>query len=363
MTRPRHGPPPPPKVPLRGTRGNRAERGPITNLPRRVIALSIVGVFVLLIVILAASLILPRWLNPTPSPALITALSPEPATPVSSPVTAELPTSILPTQTFMPTPTTFPLDLPTLQQYMLTLINADRRAQGLTELSWDTVAGTAGQRHAQEMAQFHYLSHWNLDGFGPDYRYSLAGGLDTVRENVFMYSTNGDAPASLNEWKALIQQAETAFMNSPHHRENLLAPEHTQTGIGIAYDPVQQWLAITQEFADHYVALQALPNRASLGDTITVSGHLLAGISDPVINLAYEPLPTPKTVDELNATGLYQPPTEAYQVVPITPDSQGRFSQPVPLNNGAGGLYHIRIGAQTSTGIFMIVADVVIAVQ
>jgi len=42
-----------------------------------------------------------------------------------------------------------------------------------------------GQRHSDEMAQFGYMSHWNMDGYGPEYRYSRAGGVDKAQENVY----------------------------------------------------------------------------------------------------------------------------------------------------------------------------------
>ncbi|MBN1139470.1 MAG: CAP domain-containing protein [Anaerolineae bacterium] len=245
---------------------------------------------------------------------------------------------------------------------MLTLINEERRANGLAELTWDGAAA-AGLAHAQDMARPGYLSHWNTEGYGPDHRYTLAGGLDAIRENVYMYGHSaGAGPTTPDEWADLIQQAQRTLMESPGHRDNILASEHTHIGISIAYDADAGRLRIAQEFVDRYVTLQSIPGRASLGDSITISGRISPGGSAPWLNLAYGPFPEPMGVAELNTTGTYSSSAETYQALPFTVEADGRFRQQIALDHGGQlGLYHIRIWVDVS-GISVLASDVIVEV-
>ena len=117
-----------------------------------------------------------------------------PPTPVSRttpPATLSSPTA---------TPFSSSLNLPTLQQTMLRLINRDRQSAGLPPVAWDNVAARAGQSHAEEMLAGNYMSHCNQAGYGPDHRYAFAGGLDAVFENVYSsyyrYSDGQGVPIS-----------------------------------------------------------------------------------------------------------------------------------------------------------------------
>jgi uncharacterized protein YkwD len=125
-----------------------------------------------------------------------------------------------------------------LQKAMLEFINRDRRANGLSPVEWDAAAASAGQQHAQEMADLGYVSHWNIDGYGPDYRYTQAEGLDVVFENVYRLVTrrSDGAAGTISDWRRAVEEAQAALMESEGHRANILAPEHTHVGIGIAYN-------------------------------------------------------------------------------------------------------------------------------
>jgi uncharacterized protein YkwD len=295
---------------------------------------------------------------PTISPTVLVSVVP---TELSTP-------SAIPS-TFTPSPTvdsqesvTVP-DIPTLQQFMLDLINDDRRSNGLSEVGWDDIAANAGLRHAQEMARYDYLSHWDLEGHGPDYRYSMVGGTNCVRENV--YISSGIAPVTLDDWKELIRQAEQALMESPGHRDNILSPEHTHVGIGIAYetDAAGGRLTIAQEFVNKYLTLQPVLHRVSLGSSLTLAGKLGSGLDNPYIDLAYESFPTPMSVEDLNNTDTYVSPAESYDGRPLDVDSSGRFSLDILLDNGGlSGIYHIRISGDTEFGRIM-VADIVVEVK
>jgi hypothetical protein len=248
---------------------------------------------------------------------------------------------------------------------MFSLINQDRQSKGLSILRWDDIASTAGLNHAREMTTFQYMSHWNLDGYGPDYRYTQARGVNISRENVYSYvHSPGGGPKSAQDWETIIQSAQKAFMESPGHRENILDAAHTHVGIGIAYDPIAGRLSIAQEFVDRYLIIQPMPVTAMLNQNVEVDGKLAEGLSNPVINLAYESLPASKSVDELNQTSTYSSPAQIYQVVPLNVDANGNFSSTISINNqNQPGLYHIYIGADDQYGMGRLILDFVIKVS
>jgi len=237
-------------------------------------------------------------------------------------------------------------DLAALQRLMLDLVNADRATEGLSPVQWDAFAAQVGQAHAEDMAANGYMSHWNLAGEGPDVRYGRAGGTDNVQENVYMYwyRLSDGRPAPIEDWETVVREAETTLMDSPGHRANILAPEHTHVGIGIAYNAATGDVRIAQEFLNRYVALERLPGQAHVGDTLTVRGQLLPGASNPLINLAYEPFPRPMTVHEVEARSTYQSPAEFFSAVQPEVDAHGRFSAQVTLDaGGRAGVYHVLI--------------------
>ncbi len=283
-----------------------------------------------------------------------------PETAVPSPTTAPL----LPTDTPPPMATPFVANSTVLQSFMHQLINQDRESHGLSALAWDLTAALAGTSHAREMSSSSYLSHWNKDGYGPDYRYTQKGGLDVVFENVYYYEHSpGAGPTSASDWQDIIREAQSKLMSSLGHQDNILAPEHTHVGVGIDYHLEKGRLSIAQEFVNRYVTLEPVPLGASLGETMTVQGRLLHGASAPLINLAYEAQPASMTAADLNETDTYQSPSEPYDSALPTVDSDGRFEQVITLNyEDQPGLYHVRVWVDTEFGQVLAV-DVVITVR
>ena len=250
-----------------------------------------------------------------------------------------------------------------LLNYFLELINAARRENGVTSVVWDDFAAQVGQAHAQEMAVNQYMSHWNLMGYGPDVRYSLAGGRDYVMENVYSYWQRYDngTPVSVDNWQELVDEAHTALMNSPGHRANILMPEHTHVGIGIAYDAAKGEFRMAQEFVNRYVELEALPSVAKPGQVISVKGQLSPGSTQPLINLAFEPEPQPMSIAYLNTTKTYTSSAKFVEAYNVQSQLDNSFQVDVTLGTQPG-LYHIRIWVQTQ-GLNPQVVDWIIRVQ
>jgi len=254
-------------------------------------------------------------------------------------------------------------DVPALRRLMLELINQERRQRGLSQLAWDDTAAVVGYEQAHEMARLGYMNHWNTKGYGPDYRYTLAGGLDSVRENVYLYQhSQGGGPQSAADWETFVRDAHQALMASPRHRDNILAPAHTHVGIGMAYRSEEGRFAVAQAFVGRYLTLTPLPRRISVGETVLVSGALRPNLTGPFVELAYQPLPQARSVTDLRQHG-YDPDIDTCLLVPLLVDDEGRFSGRVTLDwEGRPGLYHVRIWGDADVGQ-VLAADVVVEVR
>ncbi|HUM67672.1 MAG TPA: CAP domain-containing protein [Chloroflexota bacterium] len=159
----------------------------------------------------------------------------------------------------------------------------------------------------------------------------------------------------------VIQNAHTGLMNSPGHRANILDPAHTHVGIGMAYNADTGQFRLAQGFTNQYGRLSSpLPLQAAPGDTIAVRGHLTGeSLSNPLLNLAYEPLPTPMNREILNRTSTY---TSAATSL-TTRQVDLTFDETVTLdNNGQAGFYHIRLFVDVA-GEQALVIDHVILVR
>jgi uncharacterized protein YkwD len=130
---------------------------------------------------------------------------------------------------------------------MWKLINRDRSdvtCQDETKgragtLQWDARLAAVARAHSEEMASKGFFGHAAIDGSMPGVRISRAG---------IQWRASGENIAKFPD----ISEAETAFMNEPkfqpNHRANILNPDFTHVGVGIARGP-DGMLYITQEFA------------------------------------------------------------------------------------------------------------------
>lgn len=293
------------------------------------------------------------------------------ATPVATMPVAATPVATTPTPPALPggitrqavpdgvTPA--PYDPAALAGFMLDLINADRAAAGLAPVAWDDTAAAAAAAHAADMVAGDYFSHWNLAGLGPDHRYSAAGGDHAVMENLYAFSyTYADGRAApIEDWPELIRNAQLGLMESPGHRANILDPPHSHVGIGLAYDPATGRFRLAQEFTNQVATLSApLPAAARPGDTLRVAGAFgPAAVGNAILDLSFEPLPTPLTVDEVAARSTYASPAESVTTrgIPLTFDE-------TLLLPAAPGLYHVRLFVDLVDGQALVV-DHVVAVR
>lgn len=191
-----------------------------------------------------------------------------------------------------------------------------------------------------------YFSHWNHQGYGPDHRASLDAGIsDAVFENIHTYSLHFDdgRPVPILNWRQRILDGHLGLMASPGHRRNIMDPSHTHVGIGIAYAPEIGEMRLVQEFVNRYVELEPLPARLPVGSDVQISGRLLDGASNPLINVAYKAFPASMSVEQLAETGTYTSAAQFFSA-PLTAVDGDHFSTRAVLDHdGLAGLYHVWI--------------------
>jgi hypothetical protein len=106
------------------------------------------------------------------------------------------------------------------ERVLFDALNRERTAQALPALQWDEALASAAREHAIRMAQRNVLSH-QLPGEPPvQDRATQAGArFSLIAENIAV----APSPAVIH----------SSWMQSPHHRENMLDPELNVVGIAV----------------------------------------------------------------------------------------------------------------------------------
>ena len=219
------------------------------------------------------------------------------------------------------------LSIADAKQYMISLINKDRKSVGLKEVASDEIAERAGNLHSDEMAKQGYLSHWDRLGRKPDQRYCSVGGTGFVMENGHIefsgFSSDGEGEGGGGEFtldadakisKKTIEGIEAEFINeqppNDGHRRNILDPDHTKVGIGLSVakkgDSLR--LACVQEFVHDYGKVEISAESVNVGESFVVKGSLDPGLTLQSVDLFRDEFPKPMTLKELDETHSYGPP-------------------------------------------------------
>jgi uncharacterized protein YkwD len=186
-----------------------------------------------------------------------------------------------------------------LFQYMLDLINQDRQNAGLQSVV--LAYNAAAQKHAQDMLDHYFISHWGTDGLKPYMRYTLEGGVNYEQENSaysgFQITDNPENYPPLNAREEL-KGLEFAMMSevppNDGHRLNILNKIHTKVNLGIASDGKR--IALVQQFEGEYVEFTLPP--VLTGTLLSLSGRFTLGNINNVA-ISYDPTPQPLTTAEL----------------------------------------------------------------
>jgi uncharacterized protein YkwD len=125
------------------------------------------------------------------------------------------------------------------------LVNAERTKHGLQNLTWDASIAAVARGHSADMAEHSYFSHTSFDGSnltdrlyaGNVYYWNLSAEniLRSSRIKSYLVDRFGNIIDKTYEtWEELANGTVGGWMNSTHHRENILNGNLTHAGVGIA---------------------------------------------------------------------------------------------------------------------------------
>ena len=182
-----------------------------------------------------------------------------------------------------------------LVDYALTLINNDRQANGEENVTLSNI--NSAQIHADNLLEHSFLSHWDLNGYTPYMRYTLAGGEGAVSENcAWMYSSRVLDPKEALEdlqWNMMNDDADFDW----GHRHNILDSFHNRVSIGVSYNDTA--VCLVQDFEGAYVSWDTLTfsdSEVTMKGTMTeqnLSIHQVAIHYDNSVPLTVEQLMNP----------------------------------------------------------------------
>ena len=134
----------------------------------------------------------------------------------------------------------FAIALPSLASFqpgisshnVISVLNRDRKTYDLAPLNESAELTRAAQVKAQDILKKGYFAHVSPEGLLP---------WDFIRDQGFAYQFAGENLA-INYTNSL--ELENAFLNSPHHRENLLSPLFSQIGVAVVEGQYHGQLAV-----------------------------------------------------------------------------------------------------------------------
>jgi len=248
-------------------------------------------------------------------------------------------------------------DLPQVRQQLLDAVNHERSAAGLTRLELDNLACEIGNAHATDMARGKFLSHWGSDGRKAYQRYSFAGGIDFVEENV---SAADNVPsATTKSISTDLADMHLSMLNEvppdDGHRLSILRPQNTHVGFGVALN--ERSLRLVELYVAKYARINPVPRQAKRRATIVLAGSVL----NPKhflqqVDICYEPLPSPPAIDWLRTPRSYALPEDHVTLRPKAPggaiysdgssgdydwNSDGTFRVLAKLTKDAPGIFTI----------------------
>lgn len=152
-----------------------------------------------------------------------------------------------------------PVSAGDVEKAILYYTNEERKNQGVGPLNWDERLAVVARDHSQDMAENNFFAHDNLRGEDPTARAKchgypthkeLGGGWysDGIAENIGKMPTGnvvgiGHVARDADE---IARVQVTSWMQSPGHMRNILDPDYSRLGVGVAYDGV--YYISTQNF-------------------------------------------------------------------------------------------------------------------
>ncbi|ADB59508.1 SCP-like extracellular [Haloterrigena turkmenica DSM 5511] len=150
------------------------------------------------------------------------------------------------------------IDRAALERYVHEAVNEERTARGLEPLEFDTELRDIARAHSEDMAERGYFAHVDPEGNDVTDRYEQAGyecNANGYTGGENLAQTWYDTPVVNDDGETVRYETEqeladgivTQWMNSPDHRENLLATQWENEGIGV-YVTDDNRVFVTQNF-------------------------------------------------------------------------------------------------------------------
>lgn len=133
---------------------------------------------------------------------------------------------------------------------IIALVNGQRQQNGLSALSEDALLASLAKEHSISMVVNSFFSHERYPG-ERSFTYGQLPG--TIRgENIAMIPTRQYTTGPYLSLQQVCEWAVSLWMNSAGHRANILKPNYTRTGVGVAFSQGGDYLYITQMFEGYY---------------------------------------------------------------------------------------------------------------
>jgi len=147
-----------------------------------------------------------------------------------------------------------------IESAILLYTNEERQKHGAAPLTWDDQLSTIARQHSQDMVNNNYFSHDNQQGDDPtdrarkhgySLRKDLGGGWfsEGIGENIGQMLPGDVAGVGIviNTADAIARAQVDSWMNSPGHKQNILNPQYSKLGVGVAHDGHLYYFS-TQDF-------------------------------------------------------------------------------------------------------------------
>ena len=138
------------------------------------------------------------------------------------------------------------------EELIIVLVNAERQQVDLSTLSEDSLLTSLAREHSTSMVENDFFGHERYPGERP-LSYNMSPG--TIRgENLAKIPTRQYIPGPYLALQEVCEWAVSGWMDSPGHRENILQPIFTETGVGVSFseEGAFTYLYITQIFEGVY---------------------------------------------------------------------------------------------------------------
>ena len=133
-----------------------------------------------------------------------------------------------------------------VEELIIVLVNAERQQFELSNLSEDFLLTSLAREHSTTMVENDFFGHERYPG-ERDLSWGQLPG--TIRgENLAKIPTTRYIPGPYISLQEVCEWAVSGWMDSPGHRDNILEPRFTETGVGVSFSDGWDYLYITQIF-------------------------------------------------------------------------------------------------------------------